>query len=272
MVVQIDSHNAMLTPPRRGGRSPQVTIAAGVASFTTQEITTTGSVNLIGSPGDTAAGWARGFFQLQFIETNRARYRGLTAADGSVLVSRDRPPSRLQQLCRDTTLPGQFFYFPPGEPNVTMTVLPAGTVLPPGGSLMLAATFFDSPKENYPATQPNASWAPPRANLLHSVALGFAFCTVLTAREPGGSFHFLKHFYWNCRWDVHFSPAGGGASVAVSSAQMNLNLQHHVHSGVPNDTRFNQAHLLNPGLPVCNTVADAALPGNIQLSTSWVLS
>jgi hypothetical protein len=58
-----------------------------------------GVVELTGAPGHTCEDWEIGWTQLQFIETNRYHYRGLTPADGS--MTEDRGVSR-SQLCRDT--------------------------------------------------------------------------------------------------------------------------------------------------------------------------
>jgi len=257
--------------PQVGGPSAAVTSVPGVPpsfQFVTREITATGAVKLRGVPGEACGGWTLGYFQLEFLEVNHARYRGATIADGSVLVRRDCPPSRPRQLCRDN-LTASLWYSAPGlDPNATVMALPAGTTIPPGGELQIASTFFDQPWETYPTTETNLLFVPPRTTFLHSVKIGFAFCTVLTARDPGGSFHFLKHFYWNCRWEISFTRAGGSVVVA-SRRHMDLNLQHTVHSGVPNDARFNRANLLSSALPRCNAVAAAARPGTRIPSRGW---
>jgi hypothetical protein len=270
-MVSIDHQSAMLRP-QVGGPPAMATVVAGsspTVNFSMREITATGAVKLRGTPGEACGGWILGFFQLEFLEVNHARYRGATMADGSVYVSRDRPPSRMHQLCRDSLSTTSLWYAPPGaDPSTTVTVIPVGTTIPSTGELQIAATFFDHPREFYPPTETNTAFMPSRVNFLHSVDIGFAFCTVLTAKDPAGGFHFLKHFYWNCRWDVTFNPVGGSVAVAVRK-HMDLNLQVLVHSGVPNDSRFNRAHLVSPALPVCNTVANAASPGHRTPSRGW---
>jgi hypothetical protein len=276
-MIRIKSDTTKLWPQVRGP-SCAVNVSGGSVNFTTREIRATGSVDLTGNPGDACGGWKFGFVQLQLVETNRARYRGVTPHDGSVLLTLDRPPARLTKLCRDTlspALPGVFFYNePPGHPSLTVTNLPAGTVIPSSGQLTIAATFVDRPDQQYPVKQRNTAVSPSRDNFIHSVEIGFAFCTILTAREPGSGLipHFLKHFYWNCRWYVHFSPTAGGSVVLHPPVDMALNLQHTVHRGIPNDPRFSEIHLKNLALPICQTVVDSAeARPNLHHSTSWEL-
>lgn len=277
MTVRLDANSVRLTPPQKSGLRAAATpgVMLGTppvpsVSFDTSDLTATGVVKLLGTRGESCAGWALGFFQLQFVEVNQARYRGTTNTDGSMLVRRDRPPSRPQQLCRDTTAPGGFWYYPPGAGSGvnSMMALGAGSTIPANGEQYLAVEFYDSPSENYPHTQANTLFAPARVNFIHSATLGFAFCTLLTLQDPGGNFHFLKHFYWNCRWSVHFRAVGGVISISRTD-DADLSLQATVRSGIPTDPRFNRVNLLNLTLPVCNTIAGAATPGNIQRSLTW---
>jgi hypothetical protein len=263
-MVRVDAETAKLETNIAGSTPAAIPDGAGGLDFTTREINALGQVTLRGIPGEPCAGWALGFFQLEFVETNRAGYRGTTRADGSVLVVRDRPPARARQLCRDTgstTVPPAFWYNPPAgalghTEDTTMMVLPPGATIPATGAQILAATFYDCPAENYPLVQVNSLFVPPRPNSLYSVTIGFAFCTVLAVQDPGGVYQFLKHFYWNCRWRAHFGP-GGGITVTGSNI-MDLNVQRHVHSGVPTDPHFNRASLLEVTLPTCNALANAA--------------
>jgi|GEM_PF-5064190 len=108
-MVGIDLDSATLVP-LVGGPSCDVTVRGNTAYLTTREIKATGSVKLTGLPGDDCGDWKLGFCQLQFIETNRARYRGVRPVEGSTLVTRDRD-TRPTKLCRDTLTPGAFFYY-----------------------------------------------------------------------------------------------------------------------------------------------------------------
>jgi hypothetical protein len=63
-----------------------------LVEFKAAQITSPGSVELRGRPGGSVGGFTLGVIQLEYIETNHARYRGATAADG--LLSDSRPTAR----------------------------------------------------------------------------------------------------------------------------------------------------------------------------------
>ena len=114
------------------------------ATFTCDFFEIDAIIDMDGSPGDSGAGYRAGFTQLQWIETNRAYYRGKMDADGSVDVERDRPPARPAQACRDVATPTDPFTYPPGAQalqgfmpthplNIDLATIP---VLPGGNHLV----------------------------------------------------------------------------------------------------------------------------------------
>src|ERR1700744_1898354 len=72
---------------------------AGKALFQCSKIEATGSVTLVG--GQPAAGWALGFIQVEWLDTNWLYYRGRQNSHGSIFFQRSRPPSRPSKACRD---------------------------------------------------------------------------------------------------------------------------------------------------------------------------
>src|SRR5437899_3793188 len=66
------------------------TVVGGQALFQCSKIEATGSVTLIGS--QPAAGWALGFIQVEWVDTNWLYYRGKENDHGSIFFQRSRPP------------------------------------------------------------------------------------------------------------------------------------------------------------------------------------
>src|SRR6266849_4442695 len=66
------------------------TVIGGQALFQGSKIEATGSVTLIGS--QPAAGWALGFIQVEWVDTNWLYYRGRHNDHGSIFFQRSRPP------------------------------------------------------------------------------------------------------------------------------------------------------------------------------------
>ena len=260
--------NATFGPAAVTHRTAINTKSSRLVEFKAAQITSPGSVELRGRPGESVGGFTLGVIQLEYIETNHARYRGATAADGSILQIRDRPPARPSQLCRDTdelVKPVSWWYDPPGRGPAT-SVLPVSAVIPPSGVLPLTIQFFDEPADTYDVTLLNTEFTPPRPNRLHSSQVAFHFCTMLAVFRPGASHpEVLKHFYWNVRWGVRFS--AGGAGVRIDGLEyMSVNVQNQVHSGVPNDRRF-ASRVFDLSLPVCNLLAST--PGTLRASRGW---
>jgi hypothetical protein len=250
-----------------GGGVPTVVVeggAAGRIACACPGIAAGGSVVLAGSAGESLAGWALGYIQLKFIATDYARYRGQTVAEGSVRVTRSN-----QILCRDTDESSPELWYDPiagGMHGARGTrVLPAGTVIPPSGEFVVSSGFADAPRRFFEARIRNAATGVD--NFAHHVDIALHFCTMLTAREPGGRYHVLKHFYWNVRWEAHFQrAAGGNLQLRTPAEHLALNIQHHVHSGVPNDPRF-RGRELDPHLPVSNNVSRR--PAHVLPARDW---
>ena len=80
---------------------------------------------------------------------------------------------------------------------------------------------------------------------------------MLVAQDPGGNFHFLKHFYWNVIWEHHFQRSGPSSVVIGNVVRLQQNVQRSVHSGNPRDSKF-LGKELNLSLPVSNTVSRQA--------------
>jgi len=229
-----------------------------------------GSLRLTGTPGESVAGWTLGFVQLKYIGTNHSRYRGATVRQGSVLVTKSN-----QTLCRDTDIP------PAGKsPEVWYDSLnfggktgprgtnrlAAGTVIPAAGFLDVPAHLFDQPDRHWPPVEPNTAVSGRPDNFLHYTVVELLFCTLLMAQEPGGAFHILKHFYWNCIWEHTFKRDGSGTIVADKAIRLQHNMQRPAHSGSPNDRKF-AGKEFDLTLPVSNTVSRQ--PPHKFYATDW---
>lgn len=259
------------TAPLRasGGGVPTAVVeggAAGRIACACPGIAAGGSVVLVGAAGESVAGWALGYIQLKFIATDYARYRGRSVAEGSVLVTRSN-----QILCRDTDESSPELWYDPiraGMHGARGTrVLPAGTAIQPSGEYVISAGFRDAPRRFFDAKVRNTATG--ADNLAHHIDIGLHFCTMLTAREPGGRYHVLKHFYWNVRWETHFDrSAAGSPQLRLPAEHLALNIQHHVHSGVPNDPRF-RGRELDPHLPISNNISRR--PDRVQSARDWSL-
>jgi hypothetical protein len=221
-------------------------------------------VVLRGRAGESLAGWALGYIQLKFIATDYARYRGNTVAEGSVRVTRSN-----QILCRDTDEASPELWYDPITMGIVGTrgtrVLPAGTVLPASGEFTLTSGLWDAPGRSFDHAVRNTLTR--TDNSLHHIDIGLQFCAMLTAREPGGRYHVLKHFYWNVRWEAHFQRDRAGVpQVRIPADHFQLNIQRQVHSGVPNDARF-RGRELDARLPISNTISRR--PDRVHPARDW---
>jgi hypothetical protein len=264
-MAELDRGSASLLPA--GGGLPAaapVGGAAGHIACTCPGISATGLVTLRGTAGESLAGWALGYLQLKFIATDYARYRGSSTAQGSVMVTRSN-----QILCRDTDEASPELWYDPISWGIHGTrgtrVLPAGTVVPATGTYRLSAGFEDAPGRSFESVVLNSLTA--TNNFIHHADIGLQFCTMLTARDPGGRYHILKHFYWNVRWESHFRrDLAGAPHVVLPADHFQLNIQHVVHSGVPNDSRF-RGRELDAALPISNNVSRR--PARVHPARDW---
>jgi hypothetical protein len=203
---------------------------AGKALFQCSKIEATGSVTLVG--GQPAAGWALGFIQIEWLDTNWLYYRGRQNNHGSIFFQRSRPPSRPSKVCRDVKAETDVYYeFGGSPPTVT-----AADVFPK----TLTVHHFDKPGDEAKAVVKNSLTG--EDNFLREAQLGFLFCTVLSARDPDGNFHHLKSFYWNVRWEARFLPhdfsAPLGKWFVTPIPAGTTSARSHVIEGEPTDKRF----------------------------------
>ena len=232
------------------------------ATFTCDFFEIDAIIDMDGSPGDSGAGYRAGFTQLQWIETNRAYYRGKMDADGSVNVERDRPPARPAQACRDVATPTDPFTYPPGAQalqgfmpthplNIDLAIIPSFPAV-------ITLSHADSPSDFYPLLRTNSLTG--RPNYLQWAQLEFHFCTVLMVRRQDGTLHQLDHFYWNVHWTDNFDLAVGagglvtGVTPRTAGARNVMNFGQFIAGGSV-DPRF--APLVTaPNVTTCNTVAN----------------
>ena len=265
MSIRID-HSAVHLSPRRGNGIHISTPAAQdkMVQFTVGEIWADADVTFRGDPGDSPAGWELGIIQMQFVETNWGYYRGASDRDGSLFMQRGRPPARSQQVCRDTDFFDAIWYDAPplpathtlgewhGEHGWSAARLPAAAL-----PLTLRLHHWnDEPFEEWPLVEANRTTR--QNNYLREAQTNLAFCTVLSAREPGGRMHHLAHFYWNLRWQARLTRRPGRDwQVSPSAGTANGKSMSAVFPGAPRDARF--AGLMTvTTVPHCNAVALAA--------------
>src|SRR5215471_9773952 len=167
------------------------TVNHGRVNFECSTIEATGSVTLTGT--QPAPGWALGFIQVEWIDTNWLYYRGRQNNHGSIFFQRSRPPARPIKACRDVDPEADIFYDPPDT-------LDATDPLPK----TLTIDHSDQPTTTTAAVVTNSLTG--EDNFIREAQLEYLFCTVLSARDPAGTFHHLKSFYWNVRWQARFLP------------------------------------------------------------------
>ena len=258
MVVVTGSRLRFVKP----GTKSYVAVNGSQAVFTCDFFEAVAEVDLQGGPSETGAGYRLGYTQLQWIETNRATYSGLTKADGWSEVKRDRPPARPAQACRDVALSTDPFTYPPGSQplqgyapqNLLNIDLATVTTLP----TTIKVSHADSPSDSWPTRRMNTKTNKP--NFLDWAQLEFHFCSVLLIRRKDGTFHQLKCFYWNVHWNVNFTiaPTAGatGATVSpVASSRKNVMNFGPIIEGAVTDHRF-AALVSAANVSTCNTVAN----------------
>ncbi|WP_425230465.1 hypothetical protein [Sphingomonas sp.] len=255
--------------------APSTTTGLAARFSLNRRLEAIGSITIAGSAGDSTAGWAAGFVQAQWIETNWGFYSGAHDHDGSSFLQRARPPSRPHQACFDNATAGQPFYAnstePPQVPAGGHTLLPFVQPLPPSPTFPLTLNVFhaDNPGDTYDLSRTNTQTG--QINLLSEVQLEFAFCAVMVVREPSGRRHFLKGFYWNANWQDSFHTTSANASVATRIVKGTHCAVGDIFDGQPQDRRF--AHIFTqPQASNCNIVAgQAAAHPNIREEPRWHL-
>lgn len=234
-----------------------------------------GTVTFAGRRGETsAAGWTVGFLQAEWVDTSWGLYRGARHDDGSVFVQRSRPPARPCQACIDTTGPDQPFYGNPatdkprrpvGGGNVAPFVapVPVGAALP----LKVSALHSDSPFTAFDWQWTNRATGQP--NLLKEAQWEMNFCTVLVARDPQGTMHMLRGFYWNVACQAAF-PAHPGLTIKGRSLPRGTHATvGRIFAGPPTDPRFLSV-LTRPQRMTCNDMLlSAIVTPNVQEVAGW---
>jgi hypothetical protein len=220
----------------------------GELVFTSTDIRIDGAAALTGTGNP--AGWTLGMIQVQWVETNWVYYRGRADGDGSIFFQLGKPPARPCQGCRDTLgVPAVFYDALPGQDKTTLT---SNTPLP----AVMSAVLWDEPSMPYPLTFNNNRTRQP--NFLYEAMAEWHFCTVLSLRDPHGTYTHLRHMYWNLHWHVRMTPTdftntrrpwtvtqiGGTAGNAA-------NVGHALEGGPVDDIRF-RSLLTAPGVPNCN--------------------
>lgn len=263
MAISIKPGSAKITVTARP-RVNAPAVSGTSMSYTGTPIQATGEVTLLGAPGDSAAGWTVGFVQVQWIETNWCYYRGQASNDGSIFIQRARPPARPNQACCDCVdgSPANKLFYSTIPAHGEIATGAAGDVLP----LKLTVSHFDQPADAVNLVEMNAHPASGLAkpNFLAESQMEFHFCTILSVREPVGTFHHLLSFYWNVHWEATFQPKNftnppSGFRINVVPAGSKANVGH-IIQGTPIDRRF--TGILNTvQAKSCNQVATAEITG-----------
>lgn len=259
-------------PPLRGAVKLDIDLSAGF----------TGQVAFQGSPGESVAGWKIGFIQLKYNTTDWADYRGSTNADGSIFAAMDRPPARTQNLCLDCGPNYRPFYdpeLPMSSPNASWStdrtiVFAQGMVIPERGPLEMTVIHSDAPGREIEIALPNTKFNPPRDNYIRSLESRAAFITLLTAQDPQGRYHFIKHMYWNVIWRAHFRWDAAERRLEKTDESGGVNYQSRARSGIPDDDRFApslRGTTPASSLQLCNPLINAAYshPGRLTYSNKY---
>jgi len=108
---------------------------------------------------------------------------------------------------------------------------------------------------------------------LREVQLEFHFCAILAVQDPAGTFHQLKHLYWNMRWQYRFTPTNfppGPETLTVTPIPDGIggNISK-VFSGAATDSRFADV-LTSVQENNCNKIADDAFRNpNVREAMVW---
>ena len=235
--------------------------------FDSPRITVEASMRLTGMAGENVGGWILGFIQLKYVGTARRHYRGATVRDGSVMVT-----SSNKTLCRDTDDHStEVWYDSIYSGGITgpkgTNKLAATTVLPQTGSMIVHAGLIDQPSRWWPATMLNTLVPGLPANYLNYAVIELLFCAMLVAQDPAGTFHMLKHFYWNVIWEQKFKRDSVTGNVVVDKAiRLQQNVQRSVHNGNPRDPKFSGKEY-DLTLPQSNAVSNA--PPRAVYARDW---
>jgi hypothetical protein len=225
-----------------------------------------GKAKLIGDSGESAAGWAFGFIQIEWINVNWAHYKGVNNEDGSLFVNYARPPLNMQTVSHDRAdeEPNRIWYDDgPSQPDDELDgfhVVPAGKTVPHdlekevrGGGVV----FADRPTMGHMRQLPNKLTG--ARNFLFEAQTAHHFCTIFSAREPSdGPFRPLASFYWACHWQARFDPKPDGSFLfMIRDNQGTGFFRSGVIPGPPSDPRFKDV-VTKPTGDCCNKILRSA--------------
>jgi hypothetical protein len=228
---------------------------------------------ITGLPIDNPAGWTLGVIQLLWVTTNWAYYRGQNNGDGDCFLQYTRPPARPAQACRDTVAPWEIFV---DLKPFNKTVAQVGQPFP----ITMKAVLEDRPVITYPFTRVNSLTG--NYNFLREVQIEWHFCTVLSLRNPeplrgavSGTYHHLKHFFWNLHWHAQFEPTNYADVTKLwtitkmgGSMGNSANVSRVFDCG-PTDPKFTNI-ITAPATPICKIVGlNAQKHPNMQESAVW---
>jgi len=235
------------------GSYPKVqkpTVTHGKARFDCSGIDATGSVTLTGS--QPAEGWALGFIQVEWVDTNWLYYRGRQNNHGSIFFQRSRPPTRPVKVCRDVDDEDTDIFYDEPPPSIS-----AGDALPK----TLTVDFYDEPDDKAMAVVTNSLTG--EDNFIREAQMEYLFCTVLTARDPDENYIHLKSFYWNVRWQARFLPHDFDNPLGLWHVTTIAEGQGSARSGViegsPTDKRFKDK-LTDDTVRGCNDIVPLYYP------------
>ncbi|HEX6280071.1 MAG TPA: hypothetical protein VFZ49_08685, partial [Pyrinomonadaceae bacterium] len=146
--------------------------------------------------------------------------------------------------------------------------------IPARGPLEVTVIHSDAPAREFEIALPNTRFTPPRNNYIRSLESRGAFITLLTAKDPSGQYHFVKHMYWNVIWRAHFRWNATAGRLEKTDQSGGVNYQRQAHSGIPNDARFASSlrgSVPGASLQLCNPLIQAAFrnPGRLTYSTRY---
>ena len=194
------------------------------------------------------AGHEVGIHQVMTKETNNARYRGATSADGSVWLRRDAPAVHPAGPCSDSPF-GKFW----------------NAVKPATCGSTVSVEFQDFPQDMYTTIVTNPKTNKP--NYLTAIDLDFEFTTALMHKQPDASLTTLRWLRWSVGWQYQFATPPSGESVVTKGLTMGSSITFVGPLPAPPELPSRYA------IPVknCNTLTLEASdnPGSTEASDAW---
>jgi hypothetical protein len=189
-----------------------------------------------------------GIHQVMTSETNNGRYRGATAADGSMWIRRDTPAVRPAGPCSDSPY-GKFW-------NAVRPVVCRSPV---------TVEYQDFPQDMYTTIVTNPRTGKP--NYLTALNLDFQFTTALMHKRPDGTLNALRWLRWGVGWAYQFATPPSGESAVTKGLASSSSITFVDPQPAPSElpTRY--------AVPArnCNTLTLEASdnPAAVEASDSW---